>query len=135
MNDVKGPDWSRADFSRMSFDQRRQIAEQIVAERKDRRITQEDLARRARVPARTISAMENGSTPHADTLRKLAEALSATPADSAAAQIFTDVTTPMYLALSGPARAQALREIVLLLNTALDQERTTNPKNQPEQHH
>ncbi|MEG8179342.1 helix-turn-helix transcriptional regulator [Nocardia terpenica] len=123
----------------MSFDQRRQVADQIAAIRKERDLTQEDLARLARVPVRTISSMENGSTPQAGTLRKLADALAAppagAPADTAAAQIFAEVTTPMYLQLSGPERAEALREIVLLLAAALDRDRAGEPKEQAEQQH
>ncbi|KZM69773.1 hypothetical protein AWN90_21285 [Nocardia terpenica] len=127
-------DWSRADFATMNADQRKEVAQQITAERKARNITQEDLARLADVPAKTISNLETGRTPHAGTLRKLVDALSGSPrgkpTDDSALQMFTDVTAPMYLRLSEHGRAQALRDIVLLLGAALDRERTDRQKAQ-----
>ncbi len=125
-------DWSRIEFADLTLDQRKEVAEQIAAERKERRITQEDLARIAEVPARTISGMENGAVPHAATLRKLAQALGSTPRgkpdDTSAVQMFTDMTAPMYLQLSDHAKAQALREIVLLLSAALERDRADQQK-------
>ncbi|WP_040817103.1 helix-turn-helix domain-containing protein [Nocardia jiangxiensis] len=120
-------DWTRADFTALSFDQRKEVAEQITAERKARNITQEDLARLAGVPVRTISNVESGKTPQAETLRKLADALDSTPRgkpnEASAIQMFTDVTAPMYLQLSEHGRAKALRDIVLLLGAALEDDR------------
>ena len=120
-------EWSRTDFANMTADQRKEVAERIKAERKRRNITQEDLARMANLPARTIHTLEKGTTPQAGTLRKIAEALDSTPRgkpdDAPATQMFTAVTVPMYLQLSEPARAQALREVVLLLGAALERDR------------
>lgn len=124
--------WHHLDFKGLTPEKRKEVAEQIATERKKRRITQEDLARLADVPARTISSMENGTTPHTSTLRKLAAALDSTPRgrpdDASIVQMFTDVTAPMYLRLSDRGRAQALRDIVLLLGTALEHDRADEPE-------
>jgi transcriptional regulator with XRE-family HTH domain len=130
-----GRDWTRADFTEMTIDQRKEVAQQIAAERKGRNITQEDLARLAGLPARTISNLETGRTPRAQTLRKLAQALDSSlrgkPDDASAVQMFTDATAPMYLQLSQRGRAQALREVVLLLGAALDRDQAAE-QNDPE---
>ncbi len=124
-------DWTLTDFEDMTVDQRKEVARQISTERKNRNITQEDLARLAGVPAKTISNLETGRTPQAATLLKLTRALDNNPRgkpdDTSALRMFTDVTAPMYLQLSEHGRAQALRDIVLLLGAALDHERAGQP--------
>ncbi|MBH0778743.1 helix-turn-helix domain-containing protein [Nocardia bovistercoris] len=137
MQQQSEPDWSRIDFTALSFDQRKGVAEHVSRERKARNITQEDLARLAGVPVRTIANLESGKAPQAATLRKLADALGSAPRgkpdDDAALRMFTDVTAPMYLQLSERERAKALRDIVLLLGAALDNDRTDTTTGHPEQ--
>ncbi len=129
-------EWSRADFTTMTADQRKEEARKIAAERTRRDITQEDLARLADLPARTVSNLENGRTPHAATLRKLADALDGSPRgkpdDTSKLRMLFDVIGPMYLQLPDPDQAQAMRDIVLLLGTALD--RAGKPKTQDPEH-
>ncbi len=116
-------EWTRADLATLSFEQRKEIALRITAERKARNITQEGLARLAGVPLRTVSYVEGGKAPQAGTLRKLANALSSTARgksdDASALKLFTDLTAPMYLQLSERGRARAIREILLLLGAVL----------------
>ncbi len=125
--------WSRTDFTDLTFDQRREVAEQITTERKARNITQEDLARLADVPVRTISNLETGKTPQAGTLRKLADALGSNPPgkpdDATAMQLLIDVSAPLYLKLSERAQAKVRRNIALLLVDAFEEDRA-NAENQ-----
>jgi transcriptional regulator with XRE-family HTH domain len=61
----------------MTVHRRRPFAEQLRSYRRDRELTQEQLAEQAGLSARGIRALEQGevSRPHKDTVRLLAEAL------------------------------------------------------------
>jgi len=127
MKGRESPDWFRVDFEQLTFDQRREVADRITAERKRRKLSQRELSSGSGVPLRTIVHMDSGGTPQADTLRKLTDALDSSETterpNPATEQMFIDMVMPLFRQLSEPGRVDALRDIMLTLGTGIERER------------
>lgn len=90
----------------MSSDSSTQLGSHIRARRRQLRLTQSALARRAGISRQALLAIEHGHVPRADTALRLAQAL-----DTSVEQLFAPTPTPAWV-WAGPAAPRATWSLI-----------------------